>query len=239
MMQIGMLDEAFVHKEILLAAGLLGVFRLDDVARDAHSVGLLADGQQAFLIVVAEQPHDALLEVAGIQMIEFLAVAGQGEADLWVHQRDAGELFNDMSHLGLGRLEEVASRRDVEKQVLDGECGARLHRNEVLLLDDRAFVDDPHAHFILFAARLQLHLRDGGDAGQSLATETHGPDGEQVLRLADFGSGMTLETHTGIRLRHATAVVDDHNHGLTSVFNYQVNLGGASIQRVLHQLLDG
>ena len=85
MVQIGMLDETLVHKEILLATRFLGIFRLDDVTIDAHTFGLLSDVQQAFLVVVAKQTHDALLKVARIEMVYFLAVTGECEANLGVH----------------------------------------------------------------------------------------------------------------------------------------------------------
>ena len=239
MVQIGMLDETLVHEEILLTTRLLGIFRLDDVAVDAHALGLLPDGQQAFLVVVAEQAHDALLEVARIEMIYLLAIAGECEAYLGVHQRDTCELLHDVPHLCLSRLEEIASCGDVEKQVLHRERGARLHRHEGLFLHHRAFVDNLHPHFVFLTACLQLHLRDGGDARQGLATETHGADGEQVLRLADFGSGVSLEAHAGVGLRHTAAVVDYHDHRLTGIFHDEIDLRSASIQGILHQLFDG
>ena len=41
MMQIGMLDKALVHKEILLATGLFGILCLDDITIDTHTFSLL------------------------------------------------------------------------------------------------------------------------------------------------------------------------------------------------------
>ena len=172
-------------------------------------------------------------------MVHFFAVAGEGEADVGIHQRNAGELLNNVTKLRLRRFEEIAPCRHIEKQVLDREGSTRLHRHEALLFDHRAFVDNLHAHLVLFAPRLQFHLRNGCNAGQSLATKAHRADGEQVLSLADFRGGMALKAKPRIGFRHATTVVDDHNHRLSSVFHHQVYLGGTGIQSVLHQFLDG
>ena len=238
MVQISVLDKALVHKEILLASGLLGKLRFDDVTLDAHTLGLLLDRQQSLFVIGAKQAHNALLEIARIEMIQFLAVAGQCKANFRIHQRDASKFLHDMPQFSLRRFEEVAPCGHVEKQVLNGERRARLHGNQGLLLDHRALVDNLHPHFVLLASGLQFHLRYGGDAGQGLASETHSADGKQVFRLANFGSGMTLEAQAGIRFRHTAAIVDHHNHRLTGVFHYQVDLGGTSIQSVLHQLFD-
>ena len=238
MMEIGVLDKALVHKEILLASRLSGIFRLDDIAVNADAVGLLMDMQKPLVVSTPKESHDALLEVAGIKMVDLLAVAGQAEAYFRIHQRDTGELLYDMAHLGLGRLEEVAPCRDVEKQVLDGERGAWLHGDEGLFLHYRPFVDNLGAHLVFLAARLEFHLGDGCDARQGLATEAHRADGEQVLSLADLRRGMTLKAQSRVGLRHATAVVDHHDHRLASVFHHQVDLGGSGIQRVFHQLFD-
>ena len=135
-MQIGMFDEALVHEEILFAARLLGVFRLDDISFYADAVGFLTHGQQPFLVGATEEAHDALFEVAWIKMIHLLAVTGQREANLWVHQRDAGELLHNVTHLGLSRLEEIAPRRYIEEQILDSKRSAWLHRHKALFLDD-------------------------------------------------------------------------------------------------------
>ena len=238
MMQVSVFDKTLVDKEILLATSLLGIFRLDDIAFDTNTLSLLSDRQQFLLIVVPKEPHDALLEVAWIQMVDLLAIAGQGKANLGVHQRDAGELFYDVTHLGLRRLEEVAPSRHIVKQVFHRERRAWLHRHKRLFLDHRAFVDNLHPHLVFLASCLQLHLSDGCDASQGLTTETHSADGKQVLRLADLGGSVPLEAQAGVGFRHATAIVDDHNHRLASVFHDQVNLGGTSIQCVLHQLFD-
>ena len=74
MVQIGMLDKPFVHKEILFASSLFCKFRLDNIAINTNPIRLLSDRQQFFFIVTSEQSHDALLEVARIQMIHFFAV---------------------------------------------------------------------------------------------------------------------------------------------------------------------
>ena len=237
-MQVSMFDKTLIYKEILLSACLLGILCLDDIAFDTNTLSLLSNRQQFLLIIIPKQPHDALLEVAGIEMVDLLAVAGQCKAYLGVHQRDAGELFYDVTHLGLRRLEEVATSRHIVKQVFHRERCARLHRHKRLFLDYRTFVDNLHPHLVFLASCLQFHLSDGCDASQSLTTETHGADGKQVLRLADLGGGVPLKAQAGVGFRHATAIVDDHNHRLASVFHNQVNLGGASIQGVLHQLFD-
>ena len=172
-------------------------------------------------------------------MIDLIAIASQGEAHFRVHQGNTGKLLHDVAHLSLGRFEEVASGGHVEKQILHREGSAGLHRCETLFLHHRAFVDNPHSHLVFPASRLQLHLGNGCDAGQSLASEAHCANGEEVLGLADLRSSVPLEAQTGVSLRHAAAVVNDHNHRLAGILHHQVYLGGSGIQGVLHQFLDG
>ena len=155
-----------------------------------------------------------------------------------MHQCDPSEFLNNMPHLSLRRLEEVASSRHIEKQVLHREGCTRLHWHKSLFLNDRALVDNLHPYFILLTPRFQLHLGDSRNTGQCLATEAHGTNGEQVFCFADFGGGVPLEAQAGIGFRHTTAIVDNHNHRLASVFHHQINLGGTGIQSVLHQLFD-
>ena len=49
---------------------------------------------------------------------------------------------------------------------------------------------------------------------------------------------MTFKSHTGIGLTHSLAVVDNLDAGTTGLHGNDVNLFGASIHGILHQLLD-
>ena len=49
---------------------------------------------------------------------------------------------------------------------------------------------------------------------------------------------MTFESHSGIRLRHSLAVVDDLYGGATGILHQDINSGGTCIDSILHQFLD-
>lgn len=50
---------------------------------------------------------------------------------------------------------------------------------------------------------------DGSDGSQSLSTKAHGMKAKQIGRVLNLGSGMTFKSHTGIRFRHTSSVIND------------------------------
>ena len=85
--------------------------------------------------------------------------------------------------------------------------------------------------------RLQRHLRHSGDAGQGLATETHGAQREKVGGLAYLAGGVALEGQARVGLTHALAVVHHHDAGASGLLHQQVDVTGTGVHGVLHQFL--
>ena len=54
-----------------------------------------------------------------------------------------------------------------------------------------------------------------------------------------LASGMTLEAEASVAVAHTATVVDDLYQRTARIFHHQVNLCGASVHRVLQQLLHG
>ena len=60
MMQICVLDETTVHKEILLASRFLGKLRFNDETFNSHRLCYLVDWQQLTVVILSEKSYDTL-----------------------------------------------------------------------------------------------------------------------------------------------------------------------------------
>ena len=84
----------------------------------------------------------------------------------------------------------------------------------------------------------EVILSYGSDRSQSLTTETHRMKIEQIISLANLGSGMALESQAGIRLRHSLTIIYHLNRGTSSIHHHDLNVHRSGINGILNQLLD-
>ena len=84
----------------------------------------------------------------------------------------------------------------------------------------------------------QVDAADGGDGGQSFATEAHRADGGQVLGGAQLACCVAQERGPGVLGAHAAAVVRDPQVGHTAVLDLYSDLGSSGVHGVFQQLLD-
>ena len=184
--EIGMAHEAVVGEEKLRCCFLLGALGRSHKAIDAHQRGLDADGEQLALQPFAKETADAAAEGAGGQIVEDGVLVVQDKGDVHMGQREPLKLGQDVGHLGLVALEELASRGDIEEDVAHGEVGPYAASHGLLF--DNAAALDAHArtHFLFGSARFEFDLRHCGYRGQGFATETHCVEVEEVGSLANL-----------------------------------------------------
>ena len=230
-------DESVVDEEVLLATAFAGKFGFGDVAADGGQVGLLVDGEEAFVVAVAKNLGDAFGKVARSQVVEQTAVAVERIVDVVVDQGHALEDFFDVAEFDAVAFKEVAAGRDVEEKVLDGDGSALGAGTGALFLDFAAFDNHPCSQFVVVETAFHFDLGDGGNRGKGFTAETHGVDGEEVVGLVDFGSGVTFEAEPGVAVAHAAAVVDDLYQGAAGVFNDKLYFGGTRVHGIFEQLL--
>ena len=94
------------------------------------------------------------------------------------------------------------------------------------------------AHLLVLRPCLEVHLGNGYNRRQRLATKTHGAECEKIVGLPDLRGGMALEGQSCVRLGHALSVVDDLDRGAPCVHYQHVDVLGSRIYRILHQFLD-
>ena len=175
---------------------------------------------------------------AGRQLEEDAAVAQQGEADLGVGERlDAHGLF-DVSELGIFAAEEFAAGRHVVKEVADFHDGAGSAAPVADLAHGAAVDDNFGAGEGLRFAGGEGEARDTGDARQGFAAETERADGREVGRFPELAGGVAFEGEPGVVAGHAAAVVGYPDQGGAAAVDPYLNLPGAGIHAVFHQLLD-
>ena len=179
--------------------------------------------QQLLAKLLAEDAHDTLQASAGRQLHQLTAIAGEGEGNRRVDQGNALELLYDVVQLRLVRLEELTSCRYVEEEVAHLEVGSCWTSTYFLRDDPRTLEAQLHTQFLLGSASDQLDLRDGSDGGQCLTSEAHRLECKEVLGLRYLGGCMTLESHTGIRLSHALAVIYNLYGRTTCILHQHVN----------------
>ena len=85
---------------------------------------------------------------------------------------------------------------------------------------------------------MQFNLCHGSNRSQSLATESHGVQGKQIVGLRDLRCSMALERQSCIGLTHTLTIVDNLNRGTTSIHHNHMDGLGTCINRILNQLLD-
>ena len=248
------LHRAAVDEEVLVA----GVAAVEGgqarVAAQAHAVAGVVDGQGVGLEVAAQhrgQPGEPprLARGLGRQLEHAAAVDLQGEADggaghgvaaqLVGHRQGLGALAAHELEPGGGGVEQVAHLhpRPVRAPLRVGE-GGRAHR---------AHGARVYAQAVRLAAGAgpagERQARHRGDGGQGFAAEAQGGDVQEVRlavgALGQLGGGVALHRQGQLARVQPGAVVGHEDAPQPAALDLHLHLGGARVQRVLHQLLDG
>ena len=133
--QCGMLDETVVHKKVLLATALAGIFGLGYKTVDLHHVGILIHRVEPFLVVLAVHLVDSLGKITPMQVVQQLSIMVESIVDMVVDKCHTLKYLLYMAQLNTILFEEVASCRNIIEEVLHCNIGATLATARTLLLD--------------------------------------------------------------------------------------------------------
>ena len=226
-----------IDKQILLAACTFGVLCLAHVAENLDRLGLLLNVIEPLLAGAPEHAGNTLCEITRLQVVKQTAVVMETERHTVVRQRYALENLLYMVKLDAVLLQEIASGRNVEKQVLDRNRSAFGAGAGRLRLDIRTLYLYRRAQLAVALARLHLHLSHSRYRGQCLAAEAHRVDGEEVVGLVDLRRRVTLKTKPCIAVRHSASIVDNLYQSATRILHNQLYLSGTRVEGILQKLL--
>ena len=160
------------------------------------------------------------------------------EVDIGIGQRVASDQIGDPASLGVLRLEELATGRDVVEQIVhthDGPAGGpdRLHRSDLPRFDNDTRPD-------LFAGgpRYELQPAYSPDRGQGLAAEAEACDRHQVVDGLQLGGRIASNRQRDFLRRDSRTVIGHLDKAATALFDANLDGPSTGVERVLDQLLD-
>ncbi len=143
-----------------------------------------------------------------------------------------------MSHLGLNGLQELATCRNIEKEVSCSNHGACWRPDLGDAFDLAPGNHDPGSCIILTASADHLHPRNRGDARDCLPSKAQGLYCEQVLIPPDLARCISFETKKRIVMVHPNPIVGDADQLSPARLYFNNNLAASGINGVFYQLLD-
>ena len=230
-------DETAVDESGHVAGVAEGLGRLAGEALTPQVLAVEGERRQVATGVAEDLPHPIPELPGGGVVRKPLAAVVEAEMHGRMGQRGAVDDVADVLDLRARRLHELEPGGNVVEQVPHLHGGPRrATRGRGTAL---ASVLDavPAAGFLRSRTRHHLHRGDRGDAGQGLTPETHGGDLRQIRFAADLAGGVPLEGQRHVLAGHALAVVADPDEGGAVAFHQDGDLGRASVERVVHQLL--
>ena len=154
---------------------------------------------------MSEYGLNALFGAGGGQFGYDLVIIDEGELYLGIDEDDALVLGNDIAHLRLVGLEELAACRNIIEEVLDADIGSDGALGDFLGNDLRARYLKVCADLVLWSSGIDLHVCNGTDTGECFSAEAHGAQLEEVGGLTDLGGSMAFESHARVGRAHALA----------------------------------
>ena len=213
-------------------------FRPRHKSLDFHERGIDIDGNQTVgREIVFPDVFNALAKRTGSQ-VDGAAAGVDADMDAVVDKGEPFELAHDVAELHVVALQELAARRDIEKELLHCHHRPLVADTRLLSLNLRAYDYKPRAHWRTRLPGFDLNLRNGAYRREGLPPETHAPQSEKVIGVSDFRRGMPLESHSGIGLRHPRTVVDNPYPRFSRILHLYVNIFRSGVDSILHKLLD-
>src|SRR5690606_6301255 len=115
--------------------------------------------------------------------------------------------------------QKISARGNIIKKVADTDARTNFRRDRLLPPHFRSLYEDKRSYFSFCKPCLEFHLRYCSKGSKCLSPEAHGSKGKQILGFSDLGSGMALQAHPCIRLRHPDTVVDHLDQYLTCILD--------------------
>ena len=233
-------NKTVIDEEVLSVAIGLYVIRAADEARDANSLMLAVQREEAGGKILTEHRPNGGFQLSvprGLQL--GCPVGDEADGDLGVGEGHALHVGRDGHGLGGIPLEEFAAGGHVGEQILHDDGGA-VTASPLRHAQKSAAPNLQHgAHVILAALGHDAHVRHRGNGGQCFPAEAQGQDSIQILGTADLAGGVTADGHGQILGGHATPVVGDPHEGHAAVLNLHGDVGSPRVDGVLHHFLDG
>ena len=238
LVEIRVLHVSSVDKEELMNTLLPCRLRLAHKAPHLAHGGFHIHRQQVMIELLAKDIQNTLAQIRRTKIEHLGAIAAQGKGNLRIHQGDALKGCQDIIQFGGVRLEELSSSRNIIEDVAHREDGSHGTGTRLLPFVSGSRDGNQSSNLVTFLSGFQFHLRHCGDRGESLTTESHGAERKEIVCLADFRGRMTLESQSGIGLRHSLAIINDLDIGATGIHHRYMDIPGTCIHSVLNQLLD-
>src|SRR5579872_4918931 len=195
-----------------------------------------ANREQRSLDIWAVEISDGGVEAIAVGLEREVAVREQEKARVGMDERIGADKRSNTSGLGAGAAQQGLTRWHRGEEVADGPGGATRAGCGACCGWALGAGDDDMSHAAIIVGAGNLQLRDGGDAGQRLATEAERGDVLQVGQGRDFARGVLRAGQWEIVGDHAAAVVGDTNEAQTAVAQLNANGARIGIQRVVYQL---
>ena len=229
------LHRAAVDEQILVIGDAAVEGRQTRDPAEPRRTALIVDRQAVRRQLAGRQRRDPRRAVlAWLNAQRAPPVMLQGEADIGprhgepLHHVEAGGIFAPL------RAQELAPRRDLAEQLLDGDPRAGRQRGRPLPRQF-AVVDDTRPAIGAAHPAFDRHPGDAGDRRQCLAAKAE--RGHLLDRLARQLRGrVPLQRQRDLVLRHAAAVVDDLDPVQPAGRKAHCDPGGTRVDRVLDQL---
>ena len=240
------LHEALIHEVELEVAVRAGDDGLSDEAADGNR----RESGEGRALVGAVHGDELIRDVAAVDRVdhvheravaerreELAAVLQVAEGDLRVGQCFFLQDVLDPGSFGLRTFQELATGRDVFKEVADDEGRAVRCADLSEILLDAAFNLVVHGHERARGLRDQLYTGNAVDGGEGLTAEAEGLDADEVAGIPDLRRGMADEGVAHVLLCDAAAVIRHADHRDTTVADLDRYRGAAGIDGVLEELL--
>jgi hypothetical protein len=161
----------------------------------------------------------------------------QLERDLRLRQRQSQQHLADMPDLRCGAFEKLPPRGCVEEEIADLDRRPDVPRGRLDAADLAAAIENLVRGVGIGRATQDARLRNGSDARQRLAAETHRDDAEEILVGSQLAGRVGCERERQLLWRNPAAVVDHTDQLTATVLNLDDDLRRARVDGVLHQLL--
>jgi len=147
------------------------------------------------------------------------------------------ELLFDMAELHTVGLEEVASCRHIEKQILHRNGSSVSGSSGSMLFHFRTLYQQQSACAVLGHLSAQFHMGNSGDRSQGLASEALGSQVEKIVSRTEFGGSMPFEAQAGVVKTHALAIIHHLYQGASGILDNQLDIVSARVHGVFEQFL--
>ncbi len=174
-----------------------------------------------------------------VQAENALAVMAQVKGHIEAGQGQALDHFLQVVEFGLLGLEELATRRRIEKQVAHFHRGAhRMGRRLHPGIHVAAFGFHLPGLIGVAGPRGQGQARHGTDGRQGLAPETEAHHPLKVFQVANLAGGMARQGQRQVIGGNAAAIVAHPQQLDPGLLDVHIDTPGTGVQAVFQQLLD-